>query len=245
MVEWSEIKGSGELSKSVPVKFQGWHCGLARVGIKIRLQLYARLPKWRSDPVPSGTLSGPRSCAYSGSGRHSSVCPSQWVRRRSSAPNAKCSCLYAGAFDLAKDCASSTLGNLKYSAKFHSVFNITERERTRASEKALTVSPLIVSTLLPTCTRILLYMHFIYTTWWRRCLHELETRGCHLIFKCQALKFSILPFLSDEKALVLCEKTLLKFSSNLYVLSPPEFEKTVFTKTSVCLSSVCEHDSSR
>ena len=42
----------------------------------------------------------------------------------------------------------------------------------------------------------------------------------------------------DEKVLVLCEKWLSKFSSNLYVLRPPESEKTVFTKVSVCLS-VC------
>ena len=46
----------------------------------------------------------------------------------------------------------------------------------------------------------------------------------------------------DEKVLVLCEKWLSKFSSNLYVLRPPEPEKMVFTKVSVCLSvrlSVC------
>ena len=42
----------------------------------------------------------------------------------------------------------------------------------------------------------------------------------------------------DEKVLVLCEKWLSKFSSNLYVLRPPESEKMVFTKVSVCLS-VC------
>ena len=44
----------------------------------------------------------------------------------------------------------------------------------------------------------------------------------------------------DEKALVLCEKWLSKFSSNLYVLRPHESEKRVFTKVcpSVCLS-VC------
>ena len=35
--------------------------------------------------------------------------------------------------------------------------------------------------------------------------------------------------------MVLCEKLLLDFSSNLYVLRPPESEKTVFTK--VCLSA--------
>ena len=39
----------------------------------------------------------------------------------------------------------------------------------------------------------------------------------------------------DEKVLVLCEKWLLKFLSNLYVLRPPESEKTVFKKVSVCL----------
>ena len=42
----------------------------------------------------------------------------------------------------------------------------------------------------------------------------------------------------DEKVLVLCEKRLSKFSSNLYVLRPPESEKMGFTKVSVCLS-VC------
>ena len=42
----------------------------------------------------------------------------------------------------------------------------------------------------------------------------------------------------DEKVLVLCEKWLSNFSSNLYVLRPPESEKRVFTKVSVCLS-VC------
>ena len=39
----------------------------------------------------------------------------------------------------------------------------------------------------------------------------------------------------DEKVLVLCDKWLSKFSSNLYVLRPPESEKVVFTKMSVCL----------
>ena len=33
--------------------------------------------------------------------------------------------------------------------------------------------------------------------------------------------------------LVLCEKLLSKFLPNLYVLRPPESEKTVFTKVSV------------
>ena len=45
----------------------------------------------------------------------------------------------------------------------------------------------------------------------------------------------------DEKVLVLCEKWLSKFSSNLYVLRPPESEKKGFYE-SVCLSvcpSVC------
>ena len=41
----------------------------------------------------------------------------------------------------------------------------------------------------------------------------------------------------DEKVLVLCEKWLLKFSSNIYVLRPPESEKKGFYE-SVCLS-VC------
>ena len=49
---------------------------------------------------------------------------------------------------------------------------------------------------------------------------------------------NILHFSSYEKVLVLCEKWLSKFSSYLYVLRPPESEKTVFTKVSVCLS-VC------
>ena len=39
----------------------------------------------------------------------------------------------------------------------------------------------------------------------------------------------------QQKVLVLCEKSLLEFSSNPYVLRPPESEKTVFTKVSVCL----------
>ena len=46
----------------------------------------------------------------------------------------------------------------------------------------------------------------------------------------------------DEKVLVLCQKWPSKFSSNLYVLRPPESEKMVFTKVSVCPSiclSVC------
>ena len=38
--------------------------------------------------------------------------------------------------------------------------------------------------------------------------------------------------------LVLCKKWLSKFSSNLCVLRPPESEKTVFTKVSVCLSVI-------
>ena len=50
------------------------------------------------------------------------------------------------------------------------------------------------------------------------------------------LNFYIL--IMDEKVLVLCEKWLSKFSSNLYVLRPPESDKMVFTKVSVCLS-VC------
>ena len=33
--------------------------------------------------------------------------------------------------------------------------------------------------------------------------------------------------------MVLCEKSLSEFSSNLYVLRPPESGKTVFTKMSV------------
>ena len=43
----------------------------------------------------------------------------------------------------------------------------------------------------------------------------------------------------DEKVLVLCGKWLSKFSLNLYILRPPESEKMVFTKVSVCLSVVC------
>ena len=45
-------------------------------------------------------------------------------------------------------------------------------------------------------------------------------------------------FSSYEKVLVLCEKWLSKFSSNLYVLRPSESEKRVFTKVSVC-SRLC------
>ena len=36
-----------------------------------------------------------------------------------------------------------------------------------------------------------------------------------------------------------------KIVSNLYVLRPPESEKTVFTKVSVCLFGVCGHDNSQ
>ena len=46
----------------------------------------------------------------------------------------------------------------------------------------------------------------------------------------------------DEKVLVLCEKWISKFSSNLYVLRPPESEEMVFTNVPVCPSvrlSVC------
>ena len=49
-------------------------------------------------------------------------------------------------------------------------------------------------------------------------------------------------FLSYEKILVLCEKLLTKFSSNFYVLRPPETEKTVFTNVKfaqiICLNKV-------
>ena len=49
-------------------------------------------------------------------------------------------------------------------------------------------------------------------------------------------KFHFYILIMDEKVLVLCEKWISKFSWNLYVLRPPESEKTVFTKVSVCLS---------
>ena len=49
----------------------------------------------------------------------------------------------------------------------------------------------------------------------------------------------------NEKVLVLCEKLLLKFLSNLHVLRPPESEKTIFKKVSVCLSGVCGHANSQ
>ena len=49
-------------------------------------------------------------------------------------------------------------------------------------------------------------------------------------------KASFYILIMDEKVLVLCEKWLSKTSSNLYVLRPPESEKRVFTKVSVCLS---------
>ena len=45
-----------------------------------------------------------------------------------------------------------------------------------------------------------------------------------------------------EKVLVLREKSLSEFSSNLYVLRPPESEKTVFRKVSVCLIFFPESD---
>ena len=43
-------------------------------------------------------------------------------------------------------------------------------------------------------------------------------------------------FWSYEKTLVLCEKSLSEFSSNLYVLRPHESEKAVFTKISIYLN---------
>ena len=43
-------------------------------------------------------------------------------------------------------------------------------------------------------------------------------------------------FLSYEKVLLLCEKQLLGFLSNFYVLRPSESEKMCFTEVSVCLS---------
>ena len=50
----------------------------------------------------------------------------------------------------------------------------------------------------------------------------------------------------NEKVLVLCEKWLSKFSSNVHVLRSPEWEKTVFTTVYVCLSVVvvvvCQRD---
>ena len=45
--------------------------------------------------------------------------------------------------------------------------------------------------------------------------------------------FSIL--IIGEQILILREKSLSKFSSNLYDLRPPESEKVVFMKVSVCL----------
>ena len=54
------------------------------------------------------------------------------------------------------------------------------------------------------------------------------------IYKFSGEHFYIL--IMDEKVLVLCEKWLSKFSSNIYVLRTPESEKMVFTKVSVCLS---------
>ena len=53
------------------------------------------------------------------------------------------------------------------------------------------------------------------------------------------LLFPFYILIMDEKVLVLCEKWLSKISSNLYVLRPPESEKRVFPKVSVCLSVVC------
>ena len=58
------------------------------------------------------------------------------------------------------------------------------------------------------------------------------------LFLMQGIQVILYIIIMDEKVLVLGEKLLSKFSSNLYVLRPPESEKTVFTKVSVCLS-VC------
>ena len=51
-------------------------------------------------------------------------------------------------------------------------------------------------------------------------------------------KWNFYILIMDEKVLVLCEKLLPKFSSNLHVLRPPKSEKVVFTKVSVFLSVV-------
>ena len=48
----------------------------------------------------------------------------------------------------------------------------------------------------------------------------------------------IFTFLSYEKVLVLCQKSLSEFLPNIYVLRSLESEKTVFTKVSVCMSVV-------
>ena len=47
---------------------------------------------------------------------------------------------------------------------------------------------------------------------------------------------TIFTFSSYEKVLVLCEKSLSEFPSNLYVMISPESEKMVFTEVSVCSS---------
>ena len=46
----------------------------------------------------------------------------------------------------------------------------------------------------------------------------------------------------DEKVLVLCEKPLSEFWSNLYVLRPPESEKMVFTKVKMIWINSNSHD---
>ena len=48
----------------------------------------------------------------------------------------------------------------------------------------------------------------------------------------------IFTFSSYEKVLVLCGKSLMEFSSNIYVLRLPESGKMLFTKVSVCPASV-------
>ena len=62
---------------------------------------------------------------------------------------------------------------------------------------------------------------------------RMEKTSLYKVYQNQFFTFS-----SYEKVLVLCEKWLSKFPSNIYVLIPPEWEKTVFTKVFVCLSVV-------
>ena len=64
---------------------------------------------------------------------------------------------------------------------------------------------------------------------------KLKSPIVYAIHTCKSKNY-FLTFSPYEKVLVLCEKSLLEFSSNLYVLRSPESEKTVFIKVSVCIS---------
>ena len=83
-------------------------------------------------------------------------------------------------------------------------------------------------------------IHFhIFTPWFSVNLQYNIGQGTTMMSVSSNFFFSVL---------VLRKKWLSKFSSNLHVLRPPESEKTVFTKVSVCLFvclSVCNRSYTR